>query len=154
MKKILALLLALVMVFALAACGDEPAPGGESDAPQQGGDNVIKIGVFEPLTGASGAGGKQEMLGMQYAHSLKPTVMIGDVEYTIELVPEQHALLDEALGAYADFLQLDFARMFTHFTDHVRALELADTLSNILDDRLDNEIRTRCRQSAREARPL
>ena len=77
-----------------------------------------------------------------------------DFSLTIELVPEQHALLDEALGAYADFLQLDFARMFTHFTDHVRALELADTLSNILDDRLDNEIRTRCRQSAREARPL
>ena len=69
MKKILALLLALVMVFALAACGGEPAPSDESDAPQQGGDNVIKIGVFEPLTGASGAGGKQEMLGMQYAHS-------------------------------------------------------------------------------------
>ncbi len=77
-----------------------------------------------------------------------------DFSLTIELVPEQRALLDEALGAYADFLQLDFARMFTHFTDHVRALELADTLSNILDDRLDNEIRTRCRQSAREARPL
>ena len=85
MKKFLALLLALVMVFALAACGDEPAPTGESEAPS--GENVIKIGVFEPLTGASGAGGKQEMLGMEYAHSLKPTVMIGDVEYTIELVP-------------------------------------------------------------------
>ena len=77
-----------------------------------------------------------------------------DFSLTIELVPEQRVLLDEALGAYADFLQLDFVRMFTHFTDHVRALELADTLSNILDDRLDNEIRTRCRQSAREARPL
>lgn len=32
MKKILALVLALVMVFALAACGEEPAPG-ESGAP-------------------------------------------------------------------------------------------------------------------------
>ena len=33
MKKILALMLALVMVFALAACGEEPAPSTESEAP-------------------------------------------------------------------------------------------------------------------------
>ena len=33
MKKFLALMLALVMVFALAACGEEPAPSDESDAP-------------------------------------------------------------------------------------------------------------------------
>lgn len=36
MKKLLALLLALVMVFALAACGEEPAPSGESNAPASG----------------------------------------------------------------------------------------------------------------------
>ena len=77
MKKILALLLALVMVFALAACGGEGGTttsadpnANNSDNSQASGDNVIKIGVFEPLTGDSGPGGKQEMLGMQYAHSL------------------------------------------------------------------------------------
>ena len=81
MKKILALLLALCMVFAFAACGSEPAaesdapsestaPAAESEAPATG-DNVISIGVFEPLTGASGAGGRQEYLGMQYAQSLQ-----------------------------------------------------------------------------------
>ncbi len=103
MKKFLALLLALVMVFALAACGDEPAPSGESEAPS--GENVIKIGVFEPLTGASGAGGKQEMLGMEYAHSLKPTVMIGDVEYTIELVPaDNESTADAAPSAAAELV--------------------------------------------------
>ena len=52
---------------------------------------TVKIGVFEPLTGDSGAGGKQEMLGMQYAHSLQPTVMIGDTEYAVELVPADNA---------------------------------------------------------------
>ena len=69
MKKILALLLALVMVFALAACGGESDPTTSDNS--QASDNVIKIGVFEPLTGASGAGGRQEYLGMQYAQSLR-----------------------------------------------------------------------------------
>ena len=94
MKKIFALLLALVMVFALAACGGEGGTttsadpnANNSDNSQASGDNVIKIGVFEPLTGDSGPGGKQEMLGMQYAHSLRPTVEINGVEYSIELVP-------------------------------------------------------------------
>ena len=111
MKKILALLLALCMVFALAACGESSEePGGESSAPEgsgesAGGDNVIKIGVFEPLTGASGAGGKQEMLGMEYAHSLKPTVMIGDTEYSIELVPsDNESTADVAPSAAAELV--------------------------------------------------
>ena len=98
MKKILALLLALVMVFALAACGEEAAPATSADpnatVSDNGGatgDNVIKIGVFEPLTGDSGAGGKQEYLGMQYANYLTPTVEVGGVEYTVELVPADNA---------------------------------------------------------------
>ena len=109
MKKILALLLALVMVFALAACGSEPAPT-ESGAPSSGepsasGDNVIKIGVFEPLTGDSGAGGRQEMLGMQYANSLRPTVEINGVEYSIELVPsDNQSTADRAPTAAADLV--------------------------------------------------
>ena len=65
MKKILALLLALCMVFALAACGstdstptDAPDDGGSvaTDAPDTG-DKVVKIGVFEPQSGDNGAGG-------------------------------------------------------------------------------------------------
>ena len=97
MKKILALLLALVMVFALAACGESSSdpssdPGtATSGEPSASGDNVIKIGVFEPLTGDSGAGGKQEYLGMQYANYLTPTVEVGGVEYTVELVPADNA---------------------------------------------------------------
>ena len=49
-------------------------------------DNVVKIGVFEPASGDSGAGGKQEMLGMQYANYETPTVEIGGETYTVELV--------------------------------------------------------------------
>ena len=77
MKKFLALVLAMLMVFSLCACGD-----GDSSS----GDKVIKIGVYEPLTGANGAGGKQEVLGMQYANSQVNTVEIGGETYKVELV--------------------------------------------------------------------
>ena len=49
-------------------------------------ENVVKIGVFEPASGDSGAGGKQEMLGMQYANYETPTVEIGGETYKVELV--------------------------------------------------------------------
>ena len=72
MKKILALVLALaLMVPALALADDMP---------------VVKIGVYEPASGDSGAGGKQETLGVQYANDETPTVKIGDTEYKVELV--------------------------------------------------------------------
>lgn len=109
MKKILALLLALVMVFALAACGESgdstqtaDPNASVTDGSQASGDNVVKIGVFEPLSGDSGAGGRQEMLGMQYAQSLRPTVEINGVEYTIELVPaDNQSTADRAPTAAA-----------------------------------------------------
>ena len=54
MKKLLALLLALVMVFALAACGEEPAPTtstepgtAESTAPEDG-DSLGYVGISMP----------------------------------------------------------------------------------------------------------
>ena len=77
MKKKLALLLVLVMLFTLFAAGC-----GNTD---EGGDKVVKIGVFEPATGDNGAGGKQETLGVQYANSVQPTVEIGGETYTVKL---------------------------------------------------------------------
>ena len=70
MKKLIALVLAVMMLvpaFALA-------------------DDVLKIGVYEPASGDSGAGGKQETLGVQYANAVAPTVEIGGVTYKVELV--------------------------------------------------------------------
>ncbi len=75
MKKILAIILAVMMLipsFAMA-------------------ENIVKIGVFEPASGDSGAGGKQEILGMQYANKVQPTVTIGGVEYTVQLVYADNA---------------------------------------------------------------
>ena len=74
MKKILALILALVMVFALAACGGSA---------KQSESNTVTIGVFEPASGDHGAGGKQETLCVQYANSVQPTVEIGGKTYNV-----------------------------------------------------------------------
>ena len=81
MKKIFAFVLALAMTLALVACGG----GDDGTADQSSGEKVVKIGVFEPQTGDNGAGGKQEILGMQYANYVQPTVSIGGEEYQVKL---------------------------------------------------------------------
>ena len=78
MKKLFAVLLAVCIVLSLCACSASSGKSG-SDA------KVIKIGVFEPSSGDSASGGKKEILGIQYANSLYPTVTIGGEEYKIEL---------------------------------------------------------------------
>ena len=69
MKRIIAIVLAMMLVLSAAAMAE-----------------TVKIGVFEPASGDSGAGGKQEMLGMQYANKETPTVEIGGTTYDVELV--------------------------------------------------------------------
>lgn len=78
MKKMLSLALALLLVFSLCATALADNP-------------VVKIGVFEPQSGDNGAGGKQEILGMQYANVLTPTVEIDGVTYDVELVYADNA---------------------------------------------------------------
>ena len=88
MKKLLALVLAvmlLVPAFAMA-------------------DNVIKIGVFEPQSGDNGAGGKQEILGMQYANMLTPTVDIDGTTYDVELVYADNASANDKAPTAAQSL--------------------------------------------------
>ena len=70
MKKVLAMVLALALLLPACALGE----------------NVVKIGIYEPASGDNGAGGKQETLGMYYANSVVPTVEIDGEEYKIELV--------------------------------------------------------------------
>jgi len=91
MKKILAILMVLcLMLPAFAVAEDMP---------------VVKIGVFEPASGDSGAGGKQEMLGMQYANKIAPTVTIGDTEYKVELVyADNGSATDKAPSAAAELV--------------------------------------------------
>lgn len=84
MKKFFALALALVMALSLAACGETNGASG-SAASGASGNKTLKIGVFEPASGDNGAGGKQEVLGIQYANSVTPTVEINGETYNVEL---------------------------------------------------------------------
>ena len=82
-RKIIALVLVLCLALTLCACGSDSGDG-QGDASDE---KVIKIGVFEPLTGDSASGGKKEYLGMQYANQETPTIDINGETWTIELVP-------------------------------------------------------------------
>ena len=84
MKKIFALILALAMMLSCAAFAED----------------VVKIGVFEPASGDNGAGGKQEVLGIEYANSIVPTVTVGGKEYKVELViVDNQSATDKAVTA-------------------------------------------------------
>ena len=84
MKKLFALILALVLVFTCTAMAE----------------NVVKVGVFEPASGDNGAGGKQEVIGIEYANSLVPTVTVGGEEYKVELViVDNQSQTDKAVTA-------------------------------------------------------
>ena len=72
-------LLVLSLVITLGSCKDKDAGG-----------NVVRIGVYEPLTGANAGGGILELAGVQLAHELYPTVQIGGQTYKVELYIEDN----------------------------------------------------------------
>lgn len=77
MKKTTALLLILILALSLfSGCAAE----------EKVAEKVVKIGVFEPLTGENGGGGFQEVLGVRYANTVYPTVDINGETYKVELV--------------------------------------------------------------------
>jgi branched-chain amino acid transport system substrate-binding protein len=48
-------------------------------------EDVVKVGVFEPLTGANAAGGAEELDGIRLAQGLYPTVKVGGKTYKVVL---------------------------------------------------------------------
>lgn len=93
MKKLFAIILCAALVcLCFAGCGNSSSDG---DA------DVIKIGVFEPASGANGAGGKQETLGVEYANSVQPTVEIGGKTYKVELVEVDNQSADDKASTAA-----------------------------------------------------
>ncbi len=85
MKKITALAVCAVLCFGCVATASA---------------ETVKIGVFEPASGDNGAGGKQETLGIQYAHEETPTVEIDGEEYDVELVVvDNESSTDKAVSA-------------------------------------------------------
>ena len=124
MKKILALLLALVMALALVACGSS---GG--DTTSSSGDTVY-IGVYEPQSGDNGAGGKQEILGMQYANSVQPTVEIGGKEYKVELVlADNESSNDKAVSAASELISKGVSVVLGSYGSGV-SMAASDTFKN------------------------
>ena len=76
MKKLVILISAL-MVFAVIATGCK------KKAPELSEVSVIKVGVFEPLTGANASGGELEVRGMKIANEMFPTVLGKKIELVI-----------------------------------------------------------------------
>jgi len=79
MKRVLSSLVILLVAASLfMAC----SKGGSSATAS----NIVKFGVFEPLTGANAAGGAEELDGIRLAQDLFPTVTVGGKEYKVELI--------------------------------------------------------------------
>ncbi|RPF48522.1 amino acid/amide ABC transporter substrate-binding protein (HAAT family) [Hydrogenoanaerobacterium saccharovorans] len=77
MKRILAMLLCVTLVVSVfAGCS-------KKEAGAAGAGDTIKIGVFEPLTGANAAGGELEVDGMKIANELYPEVLGKKIELVI-----------------------------------------------------------------------
>lgn len=58
-------------------------------------EKKIVIGVYEPISGANAAGGKQEVLGIQYANSLDNKVEIAGETYAVEVYVSDNGSLEE-----------------------------------------------------------
>ena len=79
MKKLMAGMLCMALVLFAGTVVSCKKQGGETS-------NTVRIGVFEPMTGANAAGGALEIEGIKLANELWPTVMVGDTEYKVELI--------------------------------------------------------------------
>ncbi len=80
MKRLLSIVLSATMIISLftGCTKQEQAPAASS-----GSSDVIKIGVFEPLTGENGGGGLQELDGIKYANKMYPEVLGKKVELVV-----------------------------------------------------------------------
>ncbi len=89
MKKLIAILLAIVMMVALVACGKPAAPAAEkAPAGAEGESEVIKIGYIGDLTGGTSIWGNYGRYGAELAvkdYNEKGGVLGG--KYKLELVP-------------------------------------------------------------------
>ena len=75
MKKVFYLALILLCATMLFSCAKKDTT-----------ENVVKIGLFQALSGNNGPGGRQQNGGIEYAHSLTPTVEIAGKTYKVEFV--------------------------------------------------------------------
>ena len=98
MKKFTALLLALVMVLSLTACGakEEAAPAAEAAAPEAAA-GAIKLGMCGPLTGGAAVYGTAVQYGMQIA--VEEINAKGGLQFALNCQDDEHDT-EKAANAY------------------------------------------------------
>ena len=130
MKKLTALVLALCMALGLAACGGSKDTGSAAGSTAAASGDTIKIGVYEPQSGDNGAGGKQEILGIQYANSVAPTVEIGGKTYNVKLeIVDNESSNDKAVSAASQLVSQGVSVVLGSYGSGV-SIAASDTFKN------------------------
>ena len=115
MKRFSLIFAALAMLF--VGCSNDKTP-------------VVKIGVYEPASGDNGAGGKQETLGVQYANTVTPTVMIGGTEYKVQLeIVDNESSNDKAVTAASELVSKGVSVVVGSYGSGV-SIAASDTFAN------------------------
>ena len=97
MKKFIAMMLALVMVLSLAACGaKEEAPAANAEAPAEVA-GAIKLGMCGPLTGGAAVYGTAVQVGMQIA--VEEINAKGGLQFALNTQDDEHDT-EKAANAY------------------------------------------------------
>lgn len=97
----------LVLSLGLTGCSSNApaeAPAEETQEEAAADDEVIRIGVFEPITGANAAGGALEVEGVRLANELYPEVLGKKVELVIA---DNKSDVVEAASAAARLVERD-----------------------------------------------
>ncbi len=79
MKRFFSIILASTLTISLFGCANNANNGSSSNDPNASSD-TIKIGVFEPITGANAGGGELEVKGVKLANKLYPEVLGKKIE--------------------------------------------------------------------------
>ncbi len=124
MKKVFALLLALAMVFALAACGEEPADVSEEPAPTESGEESAESSEAPEEPSAEGGIAKEELkVGFIFLHDENST-------YDLNFINAAKAAIEE-LGLTED--QYEFRMNVPEGQEcYDAAAELADDGCNFI----------------------
>ena len=131
MKKVFALLLALAMVFALAACGEEPADVSEEPSPTESGEESAESSEAPEEPSAEGGIAKEELkVGFIFLHDENSTYDLNFInaakaaieelgltedQYEFRMnVPEGQECYDAAAELADDGCNFIFADSFVH----------------------------------------
>jgi len=85
LTSLIVILLVTALILGAAGCGTQAESPGEGEEPsgEPSSPDKVKIGVWEPLTGALAGGGAQKLEGYKLANQLRPNVLGAPVELVI-----------------------------------------------------------------------